>query len=121
VTVDQMESFVGDIRAGMDRYEDPICVFFGHLGDSNLHVNLGNRNPEDFDYQGLQDFLYDTVERYQGSVSAEHGIGISKREQLPRSRSDAELKLMMGMKRMLDPKNILNPNKIFTAEQIAAG
>ena len=60
------------------------------------------------------------MERYCGSVSAEHGIGLAKREQLHRSRSPAELELMMAMKKMLDPKNILNPNKVFAADKIAA-
>jgi len=120
VTVDRMEPFLADIRAGMAQYHDPICVFFGHLGDSNLHVNLGNRDAQKFDHEALQALLYATVERYGGSVSAEHGIGLSKRDQLPRSRSAAELQLMMNLKRMLDPQNILNPNKIFSAEKIAA-
>jgi len=120
LTIERMESFIADIRAAMAAHEDQICVVFGHLGDGNLHVNLGNRNAENFDYDALQTLLYETVERYHGSVSAEHGIGLSKREQLHRSRSPEELQLMMGLKRMLDPQNILNPNKIFTAAQIAA-
>jgi FAD/FMN-containing dehydrogenase len=120
VTLDKMESFVSDIRAGVKQLKDSICIVFGHLGDSNLHVLLGNRNAGDFDYQALESLLYDTVERYQGSVSAEHGVGLSKREQLPRSRSEAELQLMIRMKKMLDPKNILNPNKLFAAEKISA-
>ncbi len=120
LTIERMQAFIADIRAAMAAYEDAICVVFGHLGDGNLHVNLGNRNAENFDYDALQTLLYETVERYHGSVSAEHGIGLSKREQLPRSRSPEELQLMMGLKRMLDPQNILNPNKIFSAAQIAA-
>jgi FAD/FMN-containing dehydrogenase len=120
VTIDAMESFVRDVRAGMEKYRDPICVIFGHLGDGNLHVILGTKTSENFNHEALEQLLYETVERYQGSVSAEHGIGLSKREHLHRSRSAAELQLMMAMKKMLDPKNILNPNKIFTAEKIAA-
>jgi FAD/FMN-containing dehydrogenase len=120
VTLDVMENFVVDIRAAMNKLPDPICVIFGHLGDSNLHVILGSRNHQAFDYDALQQLLYETVERYRGSVSAEHGIGLAKREQLHRSRSAQELQLMMAMKKMLDPKNILNPNKIFAADKIAA-
>ncbi len=120
VTLDKVESFVSDIRSGVKQLNDPICIVFGHLGDSNLHVLLGNSDAGDFDYQALESLLYDTVERYQGSVSAEHGVGLSKREQLPRSRSAAELQLMVRMKKMLDPKNILNPNKLFAAEKISA-
>ncbi|MEZ5501152.1 MAG: FAD-binding oxidoreductase [Halioglobus sp.] len=120
VTLDAMERFVDDIREGMAKLQEPICVIFGHLGDSNLHVILGSKQHAEFDYQALQELLYRTVERYQGSVSAEHGIGLAKREQLHRSRSAAELQLMIAMKRMLDPHNILNPNKVFAADRIAA-
>jgi FAD/FMN-containing dehydrogenase len=120
VTIEKMEGFVSDIRAGMDKMPDPICIVFGHLGDSNLHLLLGCKNPDAFDYGALETLLYETVERYQGSVSAEHGVGLSKRAHLHRSRSEAELQLMIGMKKMLDPNNILNPNKIFPADKIAA-
>lgn len=120
ITIDRMEDFVRDVRAGMAPFEDKICVVFGHLGDSNLHVHLGNTQAENFDYAALCELLYSAVERYGGSVSAEHGIGLGKREQLHRSRSAAELQLMMQLKKMLDPQNILNPNKIFAAEKIAA-
>lgn len=120
VTIDKMEDFIADIRGGMDKLKEPVCVIFGHLGDANLHVILGSRNPEEFDYESLQSLLYETVERYGGSISAEHGIGLSKREQLPRSRTEAELQLMIAMKKMLDPGNILNPNKIFAADKISA-
>ncbi|MAT92140.1 MAG: FAD-binding oxidoreductase [Halioglobus sp.] len=120
VTIERMEAFIADIRAQMAQYDGAICVVFGHLGDNNLHLNLGNRDAQKFDYEAMQTLLYETVEKYAGSISAEHGIGLSKREQLPRSRSAEELQLMMRLKRMLDPHNILNPNKIFSAEQIAA-
>ena len=120
VTIDAMESFVDDVRTGMAKLKNPVCVIFGHLGDGNLHVILGARSAEDFNHEYLEQMLYETVERHRGSVSAEHGIGLDKREQLHRSRSEAELQLMMAIKRMLDPKNILNPNKIFAAEKIAA-
>ncbi len=121
VTLDKMEEFVAAIRAGMDTVGEPICIVFGHLGDSNLHLILGSKTPEEFDHEALSTLLYETVQRHQGSVSAEHGIGLTKREQLFRSRSVEELQLMMAMKKMLDPKNILNPNKIFAAETLQAG
>ncbi len=120
VTVDQMEGFIQDVRSGADTLDDPICIFFGHLGDCNLHVLLGNRDPQAFDPARIERILYEAVERHRGSVSAEHGVGLAKREQLHRSRSPEELRLMMSLKKMLDPKNILNPNKIFAAEKIAA-
>ena len=121
VTLDRMEEFVSDIRAAMDQRKDPVCVIFGHLGDSNLHLILGSKKPEEFDYQALCTLLYETVERHHGSVSAEHGIGLSKREHLSRSRSAPELHLMRQLKTLLDPNNILNPNKIFAADTLTAG
>ena len=120
VTLDKMEGFVADIRSQMDPRPNSVCIIFGHLGDANLHLVLGATDPEDFDHDELQAILYETVQRYQGSVSAEHGIGILKREQLPLSRSPEELQVMMGMKKLLDPNNILNPNKIFTREAVAS-
>jgi FAD/FMN-containing dehydrogenase len=120
VTVDNMQAFIDDIRRGAEQASNDICVIFGHLGDCNLHVLLGNRDPAAFDPQVIESLLYETVERYRGSVSAEHGVGLSKRAQLHRSRSPEELQLMMGLKKMLDPQNILNPNKIFPASSIEA-
>lgn len=120
VTLDRMESFVDVIRAGMDKLEEPVCVVFGHLGDTNLHLILGSKNPQEFDYDALNTLLYETVQQHDGSVSAEHGVGLSKREQLHRSRNPQELQLMMAMKKMLDPQNILNPNKIFAADTLAS-
>ena len=119
VTLESMAPFVDDIRSGMAAFKDPICIVFGHIGDSNLHVILGSKDAAAFDHEGLQTLLYETVQRYHGSVSAEHGVGLSKREQLYRSRNPAELQLMLAMKRMLDPQNILNPNKIFAADKVA--
>ena len=118
VTLDRMEAFVADIREGMAGVTRPICVIFGHLGDGNLHVMLGSEDPAAFDYAAMEVLLYGTVERYAGSVSAEHGIGLAKRAQLHCSRSAEEIALMLALKRMLDPHNILNPGKVFSAEAV---
>jgi FAD/FMN-containing dehydrogenase len=120
ITLERMETFVETVRTGMEKLQKPVCVIFGHLGDNNLHVVLGSQDPGEFDYFALNTLLYDAVQQVEGSVSAEHGIGLGKREHLHRSRSPAELELMIAMKKMLDPKNILNPNKIFTADKISA-
>lgn len=120
VTIEKMEDFVADVRQGMEQFDTSFCIVFGHLGDSNLHVVPGTRDPQAFDPDGIKEVLYSAVERYQGSVSAEHGIGLGKREQLHRSRSPEELALMARLKKMLDPNNILNPEKILAAETVAA-
>lgn len=120
VTLDNMEGFVDDVQTGMKAFDDPICVIFGHLGDCNLHVILGTKNAEAFDPHAQEELLYTLVGRYQGSVSAEHGIGLTKREHLHCSRNQDELALMCRMKKMMDPKNILNPNKILAADFVSA-
>ena len=116
IPLDHMETFVEELRSQADEIPEQICVLFGHLGDCNLHVMLGSRNPEAFDPAQVSEIVYGTTERHHGSVSAEHGIGLAKREHLPRSRSPEELALMRSLKGLMDPRNILNPDKIFVAE-----
>ncbi len=120
VTLDNMEAFVEDLQAGMKAFDDPICVIFGHLGDCNLHVILGARSLDVFDPHAQEEMLYTIVSRYEGSISAEHGIGLAKREHLHCSRNENELALMCKIKYMMDPKNILNPNKVLAADFVSA-
>ena len=86
---------------------------FGHLGDGNLHVAVQVK-PED--YLRLRPIVeqqvYAPLAAFQGSVSAEHGIGLEKKPYLHISRSDTELALMRNLKTALDPQGILNPGKI---------
>lgn len=93
-------------------------VCFGHLGDGNLHLNLLPRAalaPQDWAAQSAQAgaLVARRLEDYAGSVSAEHGIGLLKREQLGHSRSAHEVELMRGIKAAFDPDQVLNPGKIF--------
>ncbi len=120
ITIDKMEAFVAELNAGLESIDGSLCIVFGHIGDCNLHIALGNRNAADLDSDVLEKLLYGTVRRFEGSISAEHGIGLSKREYLHYSRSEAELQLMVSLKKMLDPKNILNPEKIIPASEILA-
>jgi FAD/FMN-containing dehydrogenase len=85
-------------------------LFFGHIADSNLHVTLDFADNETADR-----LLYSLVERYRGSISAEHGIGLFKRDYLHCSRTEAEIETMRIIKKALDPRGILNPGKIFRA------
>ena len=119
VTVDRMQEFVSGVEEFMAGIPDPINVTFGHLGDCNLHLMLGSRDIAAFDKERIEGAVYGLVEQFGGSVSAEHGVGVLKREHLSCSRSDEELELMYAIKRMLDPNNILNPDKIFTADKLS--
>ena len=84
-------------------------ISFGHLGDGNIHLGVGPAH----DKHAVECIVYERLARVNGSISAEHGIGLEKREFLPHSRSAAEIELMKTLKTALDPKNLLNPGKIF--------
>ena len=88
------------------------ALVYGHLGDGNLHLivhlPLVAEQPKD----AIETAIYAVVRRYNGSVSAEHGIGTLKRSVLGHSRSESELAAMRAIKAALDPKNILNPGKL---------
>jgi FAD/FMN-containing dehydrogenase len=93
-------------------------VTFGHLGDGNLHYNLAapeGTEPESFlaNTALVNRIVYDLVTAHGGSVSAEHGIGQQKRDELVRYKSAVELDLMRAVKSALDPAGIFNPGKIF--------
>lgn len=97
------------------------ALCFGHVGDGNLHLNL--LKPADLT---LDEFLhrchefdprmYSLVREHRGSVSAEHGIGLLKREYLAHTRTPREIESMRAIKRLFDPQGLLNPGKVFHAE-----
>jgi FAD/FMN-containing dehydrogenase len=97
-------------------------VSFGHLGDGNLHFNFqsppSSANGAGDDpaflalWEEMQLIVLDVVHEFGGSISAEHGVGVMKRDALPRYKSHAELDAMRALKAAFDPKNILNPGKL---------
>ena len=92
-------------------------VTFGHLGDGNLHYNVSapeNVLDEDFIKQqdAINHVVHDSTVEFGGSISAEHGLGMLKRDEIKRYKSPAELKLMAAIKQALDPLNIMNPGKV---------
>jgi len=114
LNIADMEAYVAEVRAALAARwpETSSLVVFGHLGDGNLHViaGVGDRSPEA--RHAVEETVYGPLRRIGGSISAEHGIGLQKREFLSWTRSPAELGLMRTLKRALDPNNILNPGKI---------
>jgi len=92
-------------------------VIFGHLGDGNLHYNVARAPGQtEADLLALQPGVYDIVHRsvmdFAGSISAEHGVGQLKRDELPRYKSEIELNLMKRIKHALDPNGLMNPGKV---------
>jgi FAD/FMN-containing dehydrogenase len=112
--IPQMDSYVSEVRRQLkSRWPEMKMVSFGHLGDGNIHlvVSVGSHEPEDV--HGVENIIYKELGRCRGIISAEHGIGLDKREFLQHSRSPLEISLMKTLKRALDPKGILNRGKIF--------
>ncbi len=92
-------------------------VCFGHLGDGNLHFNVAppdGVSHDDFlaNQQAISRIVHDSVTDWGGSISAEHGIGALKRDELVRHKSAVELNMMRAIKAALDPLGIMNPGKI---------
>lgn len=87
-------------------------VVFGHIGDGNLHIILGAEPFTAETKHEIEELVYSALMPHNGSVSAEHGIGLEKREWLHVTRSPEEIALMRTLKAALDPKNILNPGKV---------
>lgn len=86
---------------------------FGHLGDQNLHLNITVANGySDEVKHALEPWLYEWVAKERGSVSAEHGLGLHKSKYLALNKGDQALSLMTQMKKVFDPKSILNPYKV---------
>jgi len=92
-------------------------VAFGHLGDGNLHFNVSQplgADKENFlkKWEAVNDAVHHIVAKYEGSISAEHGIGILKRDLLAKTKDPVALSVMHGIKKALDPIGILNPGKV---------
>jgi FAD/FMN-containing dehydrogenase len=114
----ELPAFCGAFAEVMaERYPDWEICLFGHIGDGNLHVNV--MKPEAMakaafleHVHGADRVLFELVQAHRGSISAEHGIGLLKREWMPFSRTPEELATMRALKAALDPKGILNPGKV---------
>ena len=119
VVVSRVPGFLEEINQVVsDHYPDFEIIWFGHIGDGNLHLNIlkpENMAKEDFfeKCQQVNKWVFEIVERYQGSVSAEHGVGMAKKAYLQYTRSEAEIAYLRGIKKVFDPNGIINPGKIF--------
>jgi FAD/FMN-containing dehydrogenase len=121
VRVAKVPDFLADMDALFAReYPDFEVVWFGHVGDGNLHISV--LKPEamakaDFEAacERVTGHMCDMLARHGGSISAEHGVGLLKKPYLARVRSEAEIALMRQLKRVFDPHGILNPGKLLDA------
>ena len=119
VRVSLMPEFMQEVEALVsERYPDFELVWYGHIGDGNLHLNILKpeaMTAEDFVARctPVSNEIGSLLARYKGSVSAEHGVGLLKKEYLYHSRSNEEIAMMRNIKKAFDPKGLLNPGKVF--------
>jgi FAD/FMN-containing dehydrogenase len=99
------------------RFPDIRIVAFGHVGDGNIHYNCSKAERQEarqfFDEAPeVNHIVYDVVHSLGGSISAEHGLGVLKRDEIRHYKSELELELMRSIKRALDPHGLMNPGKV---------
>ncbi len=117
VPVSRIVEFIGEAdRALSAAFPGIRTVAFGHVGDGNLHYNAFPPPGEAPDFRQwspqVNRVVYAIVQRLGGSISAEHGVGTLKRDELPHYKPAIELELMRAVKRTLDPRGIMNPGKV---------
>jgi D-lactate dehydrogenase (cytochrome) len=118
VPISAIPTFLKEVTAAVEAACPGIRpVPFGHLGDGNIHFNL--TQPRDADkaaylarWEDLSRIVHDIVAKHGGSISAEHGLGIMKSNEIKRYKSEVELEMMKGIKLALDPLGIMNPGKV---------
>jgi FAD/FMN-containing dehydrogenase len=114
IAVSQMPAFMTQATHALQAVmPDVLIIGFGHVGDGNVHFNIARQTPgagDDFIAQAipLSSIVYDIVDQFGGSISAEHGIGILKRGELA-SRKPVDVAVMRAIKQALDPKGLMNP------------
>ena len=101
-------------RLAADAAQDIETALFGHIADGNLHINFASNNPAAAErIESMDRQMHELVGELQGSISAEHGIGLRKKDYLALSRSAVEIEMMRMIKRGVDPHSVCNQGKIF--------
>jgi FAD/FMN-containing dehydrogenase len=113
VPISGMPDFLSAAGSTLDNaFPGVTTLVFGHIGDNNLHLTVTTGNYEDL--AGITEIVYSATSAAGGSIAAEHGVGVSRRDYLHLSRSDTEIALMRTLKATLDPKGILNRGRVIS-------
>lgn len=120
IPLDEMYTIVEDTKARLidlgllgDTCDHPVVdvLGYGHMGDSNLHLNIPVRRYDPAVEKALEPWVYEWIQKRSGSISAEHGLGIAKKKFIGYSRDDTTIGLMKQIKNLFDPNGIMNPYK----------
>ena len=115
----EMKSFIEAMESLLkEKYPGFEIALFGHVGDGNLHLNIlkpSDMKDDDFfsSCKKVDPEMFSLIQKHGGSISAEHGIGLLKKDFLEFSRSPSEIEYMKQIKKVFDPKGIFNPGKVF--------
>jgi len=113
VPIEDMPAYVDKVFTEInEKLPQARGTVFGHLGDNNLHFCWTSGSDDPHEISQIKKIVYENLAHYKGSISAEHGIGLSKRDYLNLSRNSAEIAWMKRIKTLFDPLNILNPGRV---------
>src|SRR3989344_820726 len=118
VAISKVPDFMSDLEAVFSKsYPTWQVVWFGHIGDGNLHINIlrpDGLSKEAFvtECRKVDVLVFQAVKKQLGSISAEHGVGLTKKSFLHFTRSESEIEIMRQIKKIFDPDNIINPGKV---------
>ena len=108
-----MEPYVTQLRNTLEQhFPGSRFVVWGHVGDCNLHIWISPSVPPHEARAAVEHLVYEPLTSIKGSISAEHGIGVEKRDHLCLSRNPEEIAMMRSLKANLDPRTTLNPGKV---------
>jgi FAD/FMN-containing dehydrogenase len=113
-----LDAYVERIEAGLKKIDAAYAPYvFGHLADGNLHISINTDGPLSHAlHEAIEDVLYEGLNEAGGSFSAEHGVGLEKREAYERHADPVKQALARSIKTMLDPGNVMNPGKIVSVD-----
>lgn len=118
IPLERMEQFINETDQKLKKNFSAEIINFGHIGDNNLHYNVSvsknmKPNEENRVLKKVNDIVYSHTTKFGGSISAEHGIGQLRKDDLKKYKSRFELEKMKSIKKIFDPFDIFNPGKIF--------
>ncbi|MFZ5616627.1 MAG: FAD-binding oxidoreductase [Pseudomonadota bacterium] len=118
VPVSAVPQFLRDADAAVDlAFPGARIIAFGHMGDGNIHYDVlqpagGDRTAFERAQDAIEEAVYGAIDRHRGSISAEHGVGLARRDDIARRKQPAEIAMMRAVKAALDPLGVMNPGKM---------